>query len=81
MVRYLYKTFTASQPLDDYNDLRLRLVVYGNAYMEIARLSNYSVFNIEETFINNERGFFRTLQVRLTLEEIDITKVGLKEIN
>ena len=81
MSRYLYKTFTASQPLDDYNDLRLRLVVYENAYMEIARLNNYSVFDIEETFMNNKKGFFRTLQVRLTLEKIDITKVDLKEIN
>lgn len=31
MDRYLYKVFTASQPLDDYNDLYLRLVVYGNS--------------------------------------------------
>lgn len=81
MINYLVKTFTASQPLDDYNDLRLKLVVYGNAYMEIARLKNYSVFGIEETFMNNQKGQFRTLQVILTLEEIDITKVDLKKLN
>lgn len=49
--------------------------------MEIARLKSFSVFDIEETFINNEKGFFRTLQVRLTLEEIEFTKIDLKEIN
>ena len=72
MIDYLIKRFSASMPINDYNDERLKLVVYGCAYLEIVKLKNYSVINIEEMFHNNPKSMCRTLDVRITLEENEI---------
>ena len=65
----LVKMFCASMPMNNCSDERLKLVVYGCAYMEVLRLKNYSVIGIVEMFSNNEKAEVRTLQVRVTLEE------------
>ena len=71
---YLVKMFAASMPINAHDDNRLKLVVYGNAYFELLKLKNYSVINVNEQFINNEKAEVRTLQVRITLEEIEDKK-------
>ena len=74
MIDYLVKMFTASMPINAYDDNRLKLVVYGSAYLEVLKLKNYSVINVNERFINNEKAEVRTLQVRITFEEIEDKK-------
>lgn len=71
---YLVKMFTASMPINAYDDNHLKLVVYGSAYFEVLKLKNYSVVNVNEQFINNEKAEVRTLQVRITFEEIEDKK-------
>lgn len=69
MIEILHKTFTASMPLNAYDDERLKLVVYGSAYIEIMRLKEYSVINIEENFYNNYKAECRTLHIMIDLQK------------
>ena len=80
MIDYLIKRFSASMPINNYNDERLKLVVYGCAYLEILKMKNYSVVNIEEMFTNNPKSMCRTLNVRIILEEIE-DKKEMGELN
>lgn len=77
-IDYLIKTFTASMPINQYDDTRLKLVVYGTAYVEVMHLKKYNVIQIEEMFTNNPKSMCRTLFVRITLEEQEI---NIKELN
>ena len=66
MTEILHKRYYASMPLNAYDDKRLKLVVYGTAYIDInTKLKDYSVFLIEEQFINNEKSECRTLHVMI----------------
>lgn len=69
MIEFLHKTFTASMPINAYDDKRLKLVVYGSAYIEIMRLKEYSVVNIEEKFYDNDKAECRTLHVMIDLQK------------
>lgn len=62
MTEILHKQYHASMPLNAYDDKRLKLVVYGTAYIDInTKLKDYSVFSIEERFIDNQHAECRTL--------------------
>lgn len=62
MTEILHKQYHASMPLNTYDDKRLKLVVYGTAYVDInTKLKDYSIFSIKEQFIDNQRAECRTL--------------------
>ena len=75
MTEILHKQYHASMPLNAYDDKRLKLVVYGTAYVDInTKLKDYSIFSIEERFIDNQRAECRTLL--LMIDYIPLNKKG-----
>ena len=67
MIEKLEKFYTASMPKNAFDDLRLKLVCYGNAYVDVGTsLKDYSIIDIKEEFIDNLKAECRTLKLSVT---------------
>lgn len=70
---YVKKQYRSSIPLNAFNKEQLKLLVYGAAYIDFAKLQNkYNLIDVTEYFEENLINNTRTLFVTLTLEEKDI---------
>ena len=77
MNSYLIKNFQTGVPLSQPMALdHLRLIVYGQAYIETIKLNkndNYKIFSVEEHSWINDKAEMTMFQVKITLikEEFD----------
>ena len=69
----LKKQYKASVPLNVFGEEKLKLFVYGTAYIDFAKLQNkYDLIDVDEHFEDNLINNTRTLFVSLTLQEKEI---------
>ena len=69
----LKKMYETSMPLINHDDLRMKLICYGCAYVDLGtRLKNYSVVHIREEFNDNIEAGYRMLKLTITYVEDEI---------
>ena len=70
---YVKKQYRSSIPINVFSKEQLKLIVYGTAYIDFAKLQNkYNLIDVTEHFEENLINNTRTLFVTLTLEEKEI---------
>ena len=68
----MIKVYNASMPLDNYDDNKLRLSVYGLAFEELKfKYPEHVVFNIREDLYSSTKSETRTFAITIELLERD----------